>query len=125
MYTTIIIFIVLIAVLLVLAVLVQNSKGGGLANQFGGANSSQLLGVKRTGDLLEQVTWGLAITMMVLVLLTSFVVPKPGDEEINSVNIDNAQQKTTLPTRPGQTAPKPAIPATPAPATPTPAPATK
>ena len=57
---------IICAILLILVVLAQNSKGGGLTEQFGGSSSSQLIGVKRTGDLLEKVTWGLALLIMVL-----------------------------------------------------------
>ena len=61
MYIALISLIVLACVLLVLVVLAQNSKGGGLSSQFGGAGTSQLMGVKRTGDLLEKLTWSFAV----------------------------------------------------------------
>src|SRR5215813_7243425 len=60
------------SVLLVLVVLAQNSKGGGLSNQFGGSGASNLIGVKKTGDLLERLTWGFAIGIMVFTLATNF-----------------------------------------------------
>ena len=60
------------SVLLVLVVLAQNSKGGGLSNQFGGSGASNLIGVKKTGDLLERLTWGFAIAIMVFTLATNF-----------------------------------------------------
>jgi preprotein translocase subunit SecG len=103
MYTTVIVLIIIVAVLLILVVLVQNSKGGGLSNQFGGASSSQLMGVKKTGDLLEQITWGLAIGLMVLTMSTSLLVPRTSDEGVNSVNIEKAPERSTAPS--GLTAP--------------------
>ncbi len=66
------------AVLLVLVVLAQNSKGGGLSNQFGGSGASNLIGVKKTGDLLERLTWGFAIAIMVLSLATNLSTPNTG-----------------------------------------------
>jgi preprotein translocase subunit SecG len=63
-----IILIIITCVLLVLVVLAQNPKGGGLASNFGGAGSSQLMGVKKKGDLLERLTWGFAIALIVLSL---------------------------------------------------------
>ena len=66
------------SILLVLVVLAQNSKGGGLSNQFGGSGASNLIGVKKTGDLLERVTWGLAIGIMVFALATNFASPSGG-----------------------------------------------
>jgi protein translocase SecG subunit len=66
--------IIFVCALLVLAVLAQNSKGGGLSSQFTGTSSNQLMGVKRTGDLLEQITWGLAISLIILCLSTTFLL---------------------------------------------------
>src|SRR5690242_1181379 len=73
MYTLIVGIIIFAAVLLVLVVLAQNSKGGGLSNQFGGSGASNIIGVKKTGDLLEKLTWGFVVTIMVLALSTNLV----------------------------------------------------
>ena len=62
-------------VLLVLVVLAQNSKGGGLSSQFGGSGASNLIGVKKTGDLLERLTWGFAIAIIVLALSSTKITP--------------------------------------------------
>ena len=64
MYITLIILIILSAILLTLIVLVQNSKGGGLAAGF--QSSNQIMGVRKTTDFLEKATWGLACFMIVL-----------------------------------------------------------
>ncbi len=77
-YTLFIIFAIISAVLLVLVVLAQNSKGGGLSSQFGGSGASNLIGVKKTGDVLERLTWGLAIAIMVFSLATNFTSPNVG-----------------------------------------------
>jgi preprotein translocase subunit SecG len=66
---------IICAVLLVLVVLAQNSKGGGLSSQFGGSGASNLIGVKKTGDVLEKLTWGFAIAIMVFSLATNFTSP--------------------------------------------------
>jgi preprotein translocase subunit SecG len=73
MYTLIISLIILFAVLLVLVILAQNSKGGGLTSQFGGSSASNIIGVKKTGDLLEKLTWGFIVAIVVLILSTNFV----------------------------------------------------
>jgi preprotein translocase subunit SecG len=115
-------FIIFISVLLVLAVLAQNSKGGGLSSGFASAGSSQLMGVQRTSDLLEQITWGLAIALIILTLSTSFLLDMSSDGEgINSVNMKRAQEKAILP-QGGITPPATNNNAT-SPATTTPAPA--
>jgi protein translocase SecG subunit len=53
------IVIVLVALALVFIVLIQNSKGGGLASGF--ASSNQVMGVRKTTDFLEKATWVLAL----------------------------------------------------------------
>jgi preprotein translocase subunit SecG len=83
MYTFIIGLIIFFAVLLVLVILAQNSKGGGLTSQFGGSAASNLIGVKKTGDLLEKLTWSFVIAIVVLSMSTSFITPNtqgPSDD---------------------------------------------
>lgn len=74
MYTLIIILIVITCVLLALVVLVQNSKGGGLA--AGLASSNQVMGVRKTTDFLEKLTWGLAIALVFLSIVANFAIPR-------------------------------------------------
>jgi preprotein translocase subunit SecG len=78
MYTLIIALIILFSVLLVLVILAQNSKGGGLSSQFGGSSASNIIGVKKTGDLLEKLTWGFIVAIMALSLTTNFVDSSQG-----------------------------------------------
>ena len=91
MYELIVILIILVAVLLILVVLAQNPKGGGLSSQFGGSGTSQLMGVKKTGDLLEKLTWGFAIALLLLSISTNFIRPSQDQDVLSSPNIDNAQ----------------------------------
>lgn len=79
MYTAISILIILASVLLTIVVLVQNSKGGGLAANFAAGN--QTFGVRQTADFLEKTTWILAIAILVLcVLATAFVSSRATDD---------------------------------------------
>ncbi|HMP99529.1 MAG TPA: preprotein translocase subunit SecG [Cyclobacteriaceae bacterium] len=94
MYTLVISLIIFAAVLLVLVILAQNSKGGGLSSQFGGSGASNLIGVKKTSDLLERLTWGFAIFIMVLSLTSSIILNKPGAEDDI---IERAQQRQSTP----------------------------
>jgi preprotein translocase subunit SecG len=75
MYTLVISLIIFFAVLLVLVILAQNAKGGGLTSQFGGSSASNIIGVKKTGDLLEKLTWSFIVGIMVLSLSTAFITP--------------------------------------------------
>ncbi len=74
------VLILITCVLLVLIVLAQNAKGGGLSSTFGGGNQ-QVMGVKKTSDFLEKTTWTLAIILLILSLTSSFVIPRPGEQE--------------------------------------------
>ncbi len=56
MVTLIAIVIMLACVVLAFFILVQNPKGGGLSGTFGSA-SSQIMGVKQSGDVMEKGTW--------------------------------------------------------------------
>ena len=65
--------IVLAALLMCFVVLIQNSKGGGLASSF--ASSNQIMGVRKTTDFIEKLTWGLAAFMVACSVLTAYFVP--------------------------------------------------
>ena len=83
---------ILVSVLLILVVLSQSSKGGISAN-FIGAGASQMMGVKRTSDLLEKLTWGFAITLVVLTLASNFLITRPVEgTEVESVNVERANE---------------------------------
>jgi preprotein translocase subunit SecG len=99
MYTLIIGFIIFFAVLLILVILAQNAKGGGLTSQFGGSSASNIIGVKKTGDLLEKLTWGFVIAIMALSLLTStrFVVPSGQSRPANEILERAGEQAPTNP----------------------------
>jgi preprotein translocase subunit SecG len=74
MYVFVSILVLIVCVLLALVVLVQNSKGGGLASNFAG--SSQIMSVRKTADFLEKATWTLAILLLVLSLISVFAIPR-------------------------------------------------
>ena len=73
MYVFLVVLIVLAAVLMCLVVMIQNSKGGGLASSF--ASSNQIMGVRKTTDFLEKFTWGCAICMVVLSIISAYCLP--------------------------------------------------
>lgn len=95
MYTLFISLVIISAILLVLVVLAQNSKGGGLSSQFGGSGASNLIGVKKTGDLLERLTWGFAIAIMVFSLATNFTTPT--SNQASDDLIERAKEQQTSP----------------------------
>lgn len=64
------VFIILLSIALAFFVLIQESKGGGLASNFAGAN--QIMGVRKTTNIVEIITWVLAGLIFVLCLATAF-----------------------------------------------------
>lgn len=99
MYTLFVILIVLAGLLMIGIVLIQESKGGGLASNF--SSSNQIMGVRKTTDVIEKTTWGLAIMMVVLSIICAHVAPKSSSAE--SVIEKNAteQQQTNPNNLPG------------------------
>ena len=71
MSTFLIVLILIASVLMILAVLVQNPKSGMAAN-FGASN--QVMGVRQTADFLEKFTWGAAVVVLALSLLSTVFI---------------------------------------------------
>lgn len=78
------VLIVVVSVLLVLVILVQNPKGGGLSSAFGGDSPQMLGGVKKTTDFLDKATWSLVVALFALVVV------------MNMVNTDEVIQEDTI-----------------------------
>lgn len=91
MYPLIIVLILLASVLMCGIVLIQESKGGGLASSF--TSSNQIMGVRKTTDFLEKTTWALAIIMVVLSIVSASFVTKGTVEEL-PINISAPAQST-------------------------------
>ena len=87
--------IIFVSFLLVLVIMVQNPKGGGLSSSFGG-DSQQIAGVKKTGDFLDKSTWVLASLLLILILLSNLTINK-GNDNIDSKLLDPNQVESTIP----------------------------
>lgn len=88
MYLLCVILIVLVSVLMCGIVLIQNSKGGGLASGF--ASSNQIMGVRKTTDFLEKATWSLAALMVVISVLAAHALPtEVAVMDVNPTKIEN------------------------------------
>ena len=64
----------IICLLLMLVVLIQNPKGGGIDSTFGGTQANQMIGASRSTDVIEKITWGLAAALFILCILTALAV---------------------------------------------------
>lgn len=98
MYLFLTILIIIAAILLIGAVLVQKSKGGGLASSFSGAN--QVMGVRKSTDFIEKATWTLAIFIAVCSIASSFFITSMVDSgELRTKNpIVPQEQSAQFPT---------------------------
>lgn len=94
MYAVFSAIIVLASFLLIAVILIQKSKGGGLAASASGIN--QFSGVKRTTDFVEKATWTLALTICVLSILSCYVAPKLINGQVEQIKqLPVAEQQAT------------------------------
>lgn len=80
MYILLTVLIVIAAILITLLVLVQNSKGGGLAAGFNSGN--QVMGVRKTTDFLEKATWTLIALIVLLSIFAVGISKHSGNAEV-------------------------------------------
>ena len=91
----------IISVLLMLVVLIQNPKGGGLASNFSAGN--QIFGAGKTSDLVEKLTWAFAIGIIVISVYTSsYNRPNPDDLDFEEgrTDIEELLENSPAPTLP-------------------------
>ncbi len=100
MYNFIVILILIVSVLLAIVVLIQNSKGGGLAANFSAPN--QIMGVRKTTDFLEKATWTLAIALVVLSLIATISIKSftggNVQQQKSGLDVNKAQQAMPIST---------------------------
>ena len=94
-YTAFLVIILFVAIALILIVMVQNPKGGGLSSSFGGGGAQSLGGVQNTNNFLDRTTWTLAIAMFALILLANFAIPRGGDNNFVLNNTLDGIETTT------------------------------
>lgn len=98
MYIFLVTLAIIVSVLLILLIMMQNPKGGGLNASFG--NSTQMLGVQKTGDVVEKGTWVLMGMLFFIALSINFFIPssKKGMASQIEKKIENAQPAAGMPT---------------------------
>ena len=94
------VLILLTCIILIIAVLIQNPKGGGLATGF--TTGSQVMGVRRTTDFLEKFTWILAVALVVLSITSTAFLPRKGEMQKSAIDeqIQHVQDPTQVPNFP-------------------------
>jgi preprotein translocase subunit SecG len=99
MITFIAIILIIVSILLMFIVLIQNPKGGGIAANFSNI-PTQLMGAKQTTDIVEKLTWGFAVTILVLSLSTNFFRPEASTGIKNESKLNEKLETKTLPAAP-------------------------
>ncbi len=90
-----------VAVVLILTVLIQKGRGGGLGAAFGGGLASGILGSK-TGDFLTWVTIAMVgVFLMLAVVMAKFYKPTVGAGQPQPTRQLPAQQESPQATPPG------------------------
>ena len=69
MFTIFLVLITIVCFLLIVVIMVQNPKGGGLSSAIGG--SQMMGGVQKTTDFLDKSTWTLGALLLALILASS------------------------------------------------------
>lgn len=115
MYTLFVILIVLASFCMIGIVLIQESKGGGLASAF--SNVNNVAGVRQTTNFIEKTTWTLAAAMVIISIICAYVAPNASTEgsviekaatEQSTTNPNNVQGFGAAPAADAQQAPAPA-----------------
>ncbi len=95
MYIFISILAVVAAVVLIILVLAQNSKGGGLAAGFSSSNS--IMGVRKTTEFVEKLTWGFAAAIIVLSILATFATRQTSAVSGSAIKSEVGQVEQSMP----------------------------
>lgn len=101
---------VIISIVLAFFVLIQNPEGGGLSGSIGGF-SNQIMGVKKTNNVLERGTWVCAAILSVMCLFSVIIFSgksaTTNDNSLKQLNTTSApvQQQAPAPTVPQQNTP--------------------
>jgi preprotein translocase subunit SecG len=81
MLTFLTVLIAVVALLLMLVVLIQNPKGGGIDSTYG-MGAQQMFGAARSTETIEKITWYLAAALIVLCVASYFFISKGGAADI-------------------------------------------
>ena len=107
-FTIFLVLITIVCFLLIVVIMVQNPKGGGLSSTFG--SSSTLGGVQKTTDFLDKSTWVLSTALIALILLSSLSFTGTLSDNGSKIIKENT---TEVPKAATPAAPKQAQPVTP------------
>ncbi|MCI0513984.1 preprotein translocase subunit SecG [candidate division KSB1 bacterium] len=116
MYSFLLIIHVLVSIALMIVILMQASKGGGLAGVFGGSTVGSVFGGRGVASFLSKLTTGLAIAFLVLCLVLGRITSGDSGARMTQSAVQRARENTVIPMHPegqptstgeGETTPEP------------------
>jgi preprotein translocase subunit SecG len=111
MFSIFLVLITIVCFLLIVVIMVQNPKGGGLSSTISG--SQMLGGVQKTTDFLDKSTWTLATILIALILLSGLSFTGTLSDADSKI-IDNTESAAPKTNAPATDVPAQSTPATPA-----------
>lgn len=97
MYILLTVLLILVSLFLLAIILVQNPKGGGaMGSAFGGAASS-IIGVQKTENTMEKLTWGGAILLLVFAVTSTFFLPIPNKVQKSIIETGKVSEPVSTP----------------------------
>lgn len=102
-FTIFLVLITIVCFLLIVVIMVQNPKGGGLSSSISG--STQMGGVQKTTDFLDKSTWYLGAILIVLILMSSLSFNGGNSDTGSKIIDDSAATAPAIPTAPQSTTP--------------------
>lgn len=112
-HTPIVVLHVIVCLMLMLVVLIQPGKSGGLGAALGGAGAQQIFGGRGAGNFLTRTTWIAASVFFVTSITLAYVSTSTGDSLEDLADVQIIKQPPAEPategTAPGQ--PEPSAPA--------------
>ena len=93
LHTPIIILHAIVCILLMLVVLIQPGKSGGLGAALGGAGAQQIFGGRGAGNFLTRTTWISATVFFVTSITLAYISTSTGDS-LQNLNRRNKAQGT-------------------------------
>ncbi|TDM00257.1 MAG: preprotein translocase subunit SecG [Flavobacteriaceae bacterium] len=96
---------IFLCVLVVIVILSQDPKGGGLSGSFGGGGT-QMFGAQKTNDFLDKATWFLGGSIVLVIVLANLLMVEPTNNvDLPKTTTPKENATTGAPIKPSETTP--------------------
>ncbi len=93
MQTLILTIHIVVCALIILVVLVQAGKGGGITGMFGGGGGDALFSAPSGSSFMRKLTTGLAVTFFTTAILLTYLAARKGRQTVTQRNWSAPQQQ--------------------------------